>query len=105
MEQAEKLGNLGRSQYGSRKHHRAIEHVLNKKLCMDILRQTKTPGIIAPTDLKSCYDRISHSIASLSMRRQGVSKSEVKCMLLPLQYSKRLLFVAQIGLINQIPFV
>ena len=53
---------------------------------MDILRQSKEPGIIAPTDLKSCYDRICHSIASLSMRRQGISKSEVTCMLVPLQY-------------------
>ena len=53
---------------------------------MDILRQTRTPGIIAPTDLKSCYDRICHSIASLSMRRQGVHQSEVTCMMVPLQY-------------------
>ena len=84
--QAEDKNSLAPEQYGSRKNHRAIEHVLNKKLCMDILRQNKIPSIIAPTNLKSCYDRICHSIASLSMRRQGVSKSEVTCMLVPLQY-------------------
>ena len=53
---------------------------------MDLLRQYKTPGIIAPTDLKSCYDCICHSIVSLSMRRQGIRKSVVSCMLQLLQY-------------------
>ena len=53
---------------------------------MDLLRQERIPGIIAPTDLKSCYDRICHSIASLSMRRQGVQALEVHCMFTPLQY-------------------
>ena len=31
--------SLADEQYGSRKDHRAIEHVLNKRLCMDLLRQ------------------------------------------------------------------
>ena len=65
---AEKKKSVAREQYGSRKNLRAIEHVLNKRLCMDLLCQTKSPGIIAPTDLKSCYDRICHNIASLCMR-------------------------------------
>ena len=69
--QAEDKNSLAPEQYGSRKNHRAIEHVLNKKLCMDILRQNKIPGIISPTDLKSCYDRICHSIASLSCNDKG----------------------------------
>ena len=77
--------SLAEEQYGSRKNHRSIDHVLNKRLCMDLLRQTKRPGIIAPTDLKSCYDRISHSIASLSMQRQGIQESEILCMFTPLQ--------------------
>ena len=83
---AESKKSIAREQYGSRKNHRSIEHVLNKRLCMDLLRQFKIPGIIAPTDLKSCYDRICHNIASLSMRRQGVQESEVLCMFRPLQY-------------------
>jgi hypothetical protein len=32
---------------------------------------------MVPNDLKSCYDRICHLIASLCMRRQGVAESEV----------------------------
>ena len=52
---------------------------------MDLLRQTKKPGIIAPTDLKSCYDQISHLIVSLSMQRQGIQESEILFMFTPLQ--------------------
>ena len=78
--------SLADEQYGSRKDHRAIEHVLNKRLCMDLLRQKKQPGAIAFTDLKSCYDRICHSVASLCLQRQGVAESEIVCMFSPLQY-------------------
>ena len=77
---------LAPEQYGSRKFLRAIDHVLNKELSFDLLRQNKTPGIVIPTDLKSCYDRICHAIASLSMRRQGIAESEVVCMFTPLQH-------------------
>ena len=73
---AKKKKYLAIEQHGSQKSHRSIKHVLNKCLCMDILRQTKQPGIIAPTDLKSCYDRICHNIASLSMQRIGLAQSE-----------------------------
>ena len=78
--------SLATEQFGSRKDHRAIEHVLNKRLCMDLLRQKRTPGAIAPTDLKSCYDRVCHSVASLCLQQQGVPESEVVCMFTPLQY-------------------
>ena len=63
-----------------------VTDVLNKRLCMDILRQTKRPGIIAPTDLKSCYDRICHNVASLSMQRIGLAESEIQCMFRPLPH-------------------
>ena len=73
-------------QYGSRKDRRAIEQALNKRLCFDIIRLTRRPGAIAITDLKSCYDRVCHSIASMSLRRFGLSESEARCMFEPLQY-------------------
>ena len=82
---SKKNNSLAEEQYGSQKNHRSIKHVLNKRLCMDLLCQTKRPGIITPTNLKSCYDRISHSIASLSMQRQGIQESEILCMFTPLQ--------------------
>ena len=88
---AEKKKCLAIEQHGSRKSHRSIEHVLNKQLCMDILRQTKQPGVIAPTDLKSCYDHICHNVASLSMQRIGLAPSEIQCMLKPLPYLAHLI--------------
>jgi hypothetical protein len=75
-------------QYGSRKFFRAIDHVLNKIFSFDLLRQFKRAGIVIPTDLKSCYDRICHAIAALSLRRQGVAESEVVCMFSTLQNLK-----------------
>jgi hypothetical protein len=75
-------------QYGSRKFFRAIDHVLNKIFSFDLLRQFKRPGIVIPTNLKSCYDRICHSIAALSLRRQGVAESEIVCMFSTLQNLK-----------------
>ena len=79
---------LAPEQYGSRKFFRAIDHVLNKIYSFDLLRQFKRPGVVIPTDLKSCYDRICHSIAGLSLRRQGVAESEVVCMFSTLQHLK-----------------
>jgi hypothetical protein len=37
------------------------------------------------TDLKSFYDRIVHTAASLSLQRQGIQESEVICMFSTLQ--------------------
>jgi hypothetical protein len=89
MAHAERLHNgIAPEQYGSRKFFRAIDHVLNKTWSFDLLRQFKQLGIVIPTDLKSCYDRICHSIASLSLRRQGVAESEVVCMFSTLQNLK-----------------
>ena len=83
---AKKKKCLAIEQHRSRKSHRSIKHVLNKRLCMDILRQTKQPGIITPTNLKSCYNRICHNMASLSMQRIGLAESEIKCMFEPLPH-------------------
>jgi hypothetical protein len=67
MYNAKEKGILAWKQYGSRKYRTAIECALNKVLMFDILRQTKLPGGICSCDLKSCYDRIVHSFASLAM--------------------------------------
>jgi hypothetical protein len=42
MKNGEKYGTIAKEQYGSRKHHRAIDLALNKVLTNDILsRQTE----------------------------------------------------------------
>ena len=80
MSIAEKALILAKEQYGSRKKKSAITHALNKRLTFDILRQQRKGGGICSCDLKSCYDRIIHSFASLAMRRAGVAESATVCM-------------------------
>ena len=67
MHEAKKIEVLARDQYGSRKTKTAIDCALNKRLTFDIIRQDKMPAGICSCDLKSCYDRIVHSFASLVM--------------------------------------
>mmetsp|Transcript_37059 Transcript_37059/g.56941 ORF Transcript_37059/g.56941 Transcript_37059/m.56941 type:complete len:87 (-) Transcript_37059:303-563(-) len=80
MNWAAKHKTLALEQFGSRPGHRAIDQTLNKKLCFDIMRQGKRPGAICSNDAKSFYDRILHSVASLSMRRQGIPSSAIQVM-------------------------
>ncbi len=44
---------------------------LNKRLTMDILRQKRQAGALCSNDAKSCYDRIVHWVATLSLMRAG----------------------------------
>ena len=55
-------------QYGSRKNLQSVTAALNKRLTMDLLRQKRQAGALCSNDAKSCYDRIVHSVACLSMR-------------------------------------
>jgi hypothetical protein len=87
MRTAEKAGTIMIEQSGSRKHHRAILAALNKQLTMDLLCQQRRAGGLGATDLKSCYDRAVHSIANLSMRRQGVTKSCLDSAFVTLQHA------------------
>jgi hypothetical protein len=83
--QAEAHHSMAKEQGGSRKNHRAIKLGLNKCLTMDQLRLLKWPGVLCSNDMKSCYDRIVHAVASLCLQRQGISESEVVCMFSTLQ--------------------
>ena len=88
MQNAEACDLLALEQYGSRKKKTAIECALNKRLIFDILRQTKRPAGICSCDLKSCYDRIVHSFASLAMQRAGAPLSAVESMFSTIQKLK-----------------
>jgi hypothetical protein len=74
MQVAEKTKALAPEQYGSRHGHKVIDLAVNKVLAFDILRQLKRAGAICSNDVKSCYDFIGHTHASLSMQRVGVPK-------------------------------
>ena len=71
MKNAERLNGVAWEQYGCRKEHSAVNQGLNKTLTCDICRQRKQPFAICSNDAKSCFDRIVHSIASLSLQRVG----------------------------------
>ena len=80
LAQAEQYNLMAPEQYGSRKQHRAIDQALNKRISFDILRQQRQPGALCSNDAKSCYDRIVHSVASISLQRVGVPKLAVQTM-------------------------
>jgi hypothetical protein len=82
---AEAHGGMAQEQGGSHKNHQAFELGLNKCLTMGQLRFLKWPGVLCSNDMKSCYDRIVHAVASLCLQRQGISESEVVCMFSTLQ--------------------
>ena len=71
MANAEHHHLVAREQYGSRKKHECIDQSLNKILTTDYWRTMHYTGAICSTDLKSCYDRIVHSVATLCCRRWG----------------------------------
>jgi hypothetical protein len=85
MNHAEKLNNIAREQYGSRKRHRSCVAAANKVLTMDLLRMRKQAGGICSNDAKSCFDRIVHNVATLAMVRQGAPPNAVKSMFKTLQ--------------------
>ena len=62
---------LAPEQHGSRKRLSAIQASVNNRLMYDIMRQHRHGGILCSNDAKSCYDRIVHSVLSLSLQRLG----------------------------------
>ena len=88
MKHAEDNNVLAPKQYGSRKHKTAIECALNKRLIFDLLRQTKRPAGICSCDLKSCYDRIIHYFASVTMQRAGAPPAAIESMFSTIQQLK-----------------
>lgn len=79
MEYGEREKMLAPEQFGSRKNLSAIEHATNKRLVLDILRQSKQNAIYIANDAKSCYDRIILMVAYLTMRNFGIPALVAKC--------------------------
>lgn len=71
--------------YGGLKGRRADLLALTRRLLTDILRQSRRPAAIASIDAESCYDRISHTAASLACQRWGVPPAVMVTMLLAIQ--------------------
>ena len=67
---------------------KCINHVINRHLYFDNLRYQKTSGAMAAVDLKSCYDRVSHSPAFLAMRSYGLPKEPIISMFQSIQHMR-----------------
>jgi hypothetical protein len=78
---AEAHHGMAKEEGQSCKNHWAVELGLNKCLTMDQLWLLKWPGVLCSNDMKSCYDRIVHAVASLCLQHEGISKPEFVCML------------------------
>jgi hypothetical protein len=85
MQAAECLGILAPEQYGSRRYHRAIFQAVNKAFTYDIIRQKRLTGALCSNDAKSCYDRIVHALASISMQHCGVQEPVIIAIFQTLQ--------------------
>ena len=85
MYRAEELDALAQEQFGSRKTLSSVDQSLNKRLTFDLMRQLKKPGALCSNDAKSCYDRVVHSIASISMQRLGVPQEPIVSMFTTIQ--------------------
>ena len=58
----------------------AQDNALSKRLVFDYFRFKKRSFGMCACDLKSCYDRVVHTAASLALQRVGVPVSKIKCM-------------------------
>ena len=69
----------------SEKGRTAEDAILQQVLMYDIARQLRRPLLVASVDATSCYDRIAHAVAALTLRAYKVRNSSVMGMLTPIQ--------------------
>ena len=70
---------IAQEQY-SRPGRSAQDNALSKRLVFDYFRLRKQPFGMCACDLKSCYDRVVHTAASLALQRVGVPLPQIQCM-------------------------
>ena len=69
------------SQY-LRKEARSVEAVIFKRLFFNLLILQRRPGAVVSNVLRSCFDRIPHSVGSIACRRLEVNSSALSSLLL-----------------------
>ena len=79
MQLALAKGQISDEQF-SRPGRSAQDNALSKRLVFDYFRFKKRPFGMCACDLKSCYDRVVHTAASLALQRVGIPLSKIKCM-------------------------
>ena len=77
--------NLIADEQFSRPGRSAQDNALSKRLVFDFFRLQKRPLGMCACDLKSCYDRVVHTAASLALQRVGIPITHIKCMFSTIQ--------------------
>jgi hypothetical protein len=90
MWNAELFGKLKVAQFGSRSCHRAIEQAWNKRLSFDLVRLQRST--LCSNGMQSCYDRMVHYVASITMQHQNVPDTACICMFSTLQNLKHMVW-------------
>ena len=87
MDNALYNGLVAEEQY-AKPNSDSITQCVNRKLIFDLVRYARSAFAMCSSDLKSCYDRIVHSAASLAMQKMGISKNQARSMFLTIQRCK-----------------
>ena len=88
MRYAESHQLIPKGQFGSRKQHQAIDLALTKRLTWDLLHLQRRPAGWISNDAKSCFDRIVHWVAIISLMRFGIQWKTLRSMFDTLMQSK-----------------
>ncbi|CAJ1968248.1 unnamed protein product [Cylindrotheca closterium] len=88
MAYAEKHNLIPKGQHGSHKRHQAIDLALTKRLTWDLLHLQRRPAGWISNDAKSCFDRIVHWVAIISLMRFGIQWRTLRSMFDTLMKSK-----------------
>ena len=83
MAHGEKYQAIAPEQHGSRKRLSSIQEAsVNNRVMYDIMCQHRHGGVMCSNDTKSCYDRIVHSVLSLSLQWLGVPTAPIQSIML-----------------------
>lgn len=87
MKQVVTNGRLAKEQY-SAPGRKCIDHAVNRRLIFDISQYQKTSLAMTSCNLKSCYDRVVHTAAVLSLLGYGAPREPLFSMFYAIQHMR-----------------
>jgi hypothetical protein len=85
MWNGERAKVLARDNLGGRKGMRSVEVSMNQQLTYNLIWAARARAVIISNDAKGCFDRISHVVAILALRRLGVPRPALQSMIETIQ--------------------
>ena len=85
MQCAERSDNIPKEQYISSNEKKSIMEDVNKRLLYDVIYLQRQRAILCSNEAKYCYERIVHSVVSMSIQQMGMTAQPMKFMLGRLQ--------------------